>query len=65
MTRDMIKTATKAEGKPGNFDMSFEELSYLLQEIKKGNSYEAIVTAFNYGFVMGNRATLKNNLKRL
>ena len=50
---------------PTPYDMGVEDLGSLLQMAVSGDPAAAIILAFNFGFVMGNRATISRNLKRL
>ena len=53
---------------PTAYDLGLEDLQELFEFCTSGSNnavVAAIITAFRYGFVMGNRATLSRNLKRL
>lgn len=64
MRRDMIKTAALAENKKDAYDMSAYELNELKKMITDYDGlYTALVTAFNYGFVLGHRATRSGSVK--
>lgn len=68
MIRDMKQTADKARSNiPGSYDLNSTELSELLNKARQNDpneTYDAIVTAFMYGFVMGHRATLAGKVKK-
>ena len=65
--RDMVKTAEEVGFNtiPTAYQMNVEELRHLYEMIKMGKVFEAFSMAFDYGFVMGNRATRKGRVKRL
>lgn len=64
MTRDIEKTAEKArENKPEHYDLTYQELRDLLEKAR-GDIGKAIITAFNYGFVLGHRATAAGKVKK-
>ena len=74
--RNMKKTAELCKGLPAHYDLEMREIDELidLATDKSGDMpimadldgiYRAIVTAFQYGFVLGNRATISRKLKRL
>ena len=72
MTRDMEKTAEIISGKMINekglshYDMNSQEITRLFNLIDQGEWYKAISTAFEYGFVLGHRATVAGKVtKRL
>lgn len=53
---------------PSAYDLGLEDLSGLCELALSGKPngpYHAIVRAFMFGFVMGNRCTLRRKLKRL
>lgn len=50
---------------PDAYDLSFEDMSDLMEMALDGKAFEALALAFDYGFVMGNRCTLRRSLKRL
>lgn len=53
---------------PGTYDMKVNDLSDLISlaySDERDKIYKAIKLAFEFGFVMGNRATLSRKLKRL
>lgn len=57
MKRDMLKTVADATGKiPGNYDMTVGELESLYQMIKQNEIFEALSTAFKYGFILGSQS---------
>ena len=65
--RDLKETADKAlHNIPGNYDLTFNELVQLLNEAATGadGRCEAIYTAFRYGFVLGNRATVSGRIPK-
>ena len=68
MVRDMKKTAEKAESNiPDNYDIYSNEIKKLMEQARcysANETYKAIITAFNYGFVMGHRATLAGKVKK-
>jgi len=64
MKRDMVKTAALAEDKKTAYDLSAAELNELAKMITDYDGlYTALVTAFNYGFVLGHRATRNGSIK--
>ena len=64
MTRDIEKTAEKArENKPEYYDLTYQEMQDLLEKAR-GDIGNAIRTAFNYGFVLGHRATAAGKVKK-
>ena len=69
--RDMKKTAKKAhvfkfDSKLEGYDLRLSEGEELKNMIQEGKVYEALIIAFNYGFVLGNRATASGKItKRL
>ena len=53
---------------PYAYDISLEDFSDLLEMVfsrDHAENYQALVMAFEFGFVMGNRATHSRGLKRL
>ena len=50
---------------PDAYDMSCDDYADLIEMSLSGNQAEAISLAFMFGFVMGNRCTLRRNLRRL
>lgn len=50
---------------PSPYDMSQEDLAGLIRMAASGDLAKAIIMAFDFGFVMGNRATISRKLKRL
>lgn len=68
MIRDMKKTAEKADHNiPEYYDLYGTEIAALLRKARSCSAeetYEAIVTAFKYGFVLGHRATLAGKVKK-
>ena len=66
--RNMEKTAEKADHNiPDYYDLYGTELTTLFRKARSGNAdetYEALVTAFKYGFVLGHRATLACKVKK-
>ena len=70
MTRNMEKTAERATKEiPGYYDINSAEIIDLMKKARNANpndTFDAVVTAFKYGFVMGNRATVTGRVtKRL
>lgn len=64
MKRDMIKTAALAENKKTSYDLTAWELHQLAEmAINKDKLFSAFVLAFNYGFVLGHRATRSGSVK--
>lgn len=65
--RIMEKTAEKVDldAIPSAYQMDVEELKRLYVMIKNGKVFEAFLMAFDYGFVMGNRATRRGRVKSL
>ena len=68
MNRDMIKTAQKAETNvPANYDLNSSEIIDLMKKARSGSpddTYNAIITAFKYGFVLGHRATVAGKITK-
>ena len=68
MIRDMKKTAEKAESNiPDSYDLYSTEIEKLMKQARcysANETYKAIITAFNYGFVLGHRATLAGKVKK-
>lgn len=61
--RNMEQTAKKTVGKiPTAYDISFDELYRLMID---ENRYNAITTAFSYGFALGTRAKDKERVVTL
>ena len=59
MKRDMMKTVDTIKGKdliPTAYDMDSTEMKAIYEMFKSGDPYDAICTAFDYGFVLGARA---------
>ena len=61
MQRNMMKTVETIKGKnlvPTAYDMTVQEINALHEMIHSGldGEWDAIVTAFDYGFVLGARA---------
>lgn len=59
MKRNMIKTVEKIRGKgiiPNAYDLDSEEMQTIYKMFASGDIYEAISTAFDYGFILGARA---------
>ena len=50
---------------PSEYDMGLEDFSELTRKALHGDPAYAIHYAFLFGFVMGNRCTLRRGLKRL
>lgn len=53
---------------PSEYDMGLEDLSGLAEYAMSGSTdavIYAIIKAFSFGFVMGNRATISRKMKRL
>ena len=50
---------------PTQYDMGYYDIQALMEMAHNGHSFEAISMAFDFGFVMGNRATHSRKLKRL
>ena len=70
MVRDFRKTAEKAHHKiPDYYDLYSTEIIDLMKQARDRDpeeTYEAILTAFRYGFVLGHRATTAGRVtKRL
>ena len=60
MKRDMMKTVERAKGTiPYNYELTFGELRDLysvLMDESRDSRWDALTTAFDYGFVLGARA---------
>ncbi len=68
MKRDMNKTAERANkySKDG-YDICTTEIQELMNKARNGScteTFEAIITAFKYGFVLGNRATIAGKIQK-
>ena len=50
---------------PTEYDMSLEATAGLIEMAMEGDIFYAVHYAFLFGFVMGNRATIRRKLKRL
>lgn len=50
---------------PDQYDIGYSDMSSLLEMIRNGKAVEAVTLAFDFGFVMGNRCTLRRKLRRL
>lgn len=61
--RNMEKTVEKIKGKFNNksisdrYDMTLDEMLRLMDMVHEGKAPEAICMAFDYGFILGHRAT--------
>ena len=68
-TRDMNTTAARAEGQiPKEYHLRLEEITELVRRARaldREESLQAILTAFEYGFVMGSRATAAGKIGKL
>ena len=66
--RNMEQTANKAKDNiPGYYDLTSEEIIALLRKANSSVSegrYDALRIAFDYGFVLGHRATLAGKVKK-
>lgn len=57
-SRNMEQIAERAISRiPTVYDMSYDEMRRLYEEFMGGQEFTALATAFNFGFVMGHRAT--------
>lgn len=60
MNRDLMKTSDLIKGKiPDRYDLTVGEMQMLHEMIHSGSGdgeYDALVSAFRYGFVLGARA---------
>ena len=62
--RDLIKTANKVTGCiPYQYDLTIEEMRQLDDIAREQDIYEAIMLAFNYGYVVGHRITKSGKYK--
>ena len=68
MKRDMNKTAERADSQIKDaYDINILEVQELINKARNGSRYDAfdaIVTAFKYGFVLGHRATVAGKVTR-
>lgn len=56
MKRDMMKTAASVAGKiPVRYEMTREEARDLIMMAHEGKAFDAVATAFKYGFALGQR----------
>lgn len=61
MKRDMYKTVAEIQGKiPNGYSMMFNECIDLVNKAAEGKAFEAIATAFDYGFALGRRSAKRN-----
>lgn len=61
MKRDMYKTVAEIQGKvPNGYNLSYSECVALTKEAVNGKPFEAIATAFDYGFALGQRSAKKS-----
>ena len=69
MNRNMEKLSESARKViPAEYDINSEELTRLRNMIYSGDKdkvFDAVCIAFNFGFVMGNRATRRGKVKAL
>ena len=68
MTKRNMEKTTEKIGLytiPSAYQMDIEELKRLYEMIKNGKVFEAFSMSFDYGFVMGNRATRRGRVKSL
>ncbi len=59
MKRDMLKTVETIKGKnliPTAYDLDSSEMKTLYEMFQSGDPFDAICTAFDYGFILGARA---------
>ena len=59
MKRDMMKTVETVKGKgiiPTAYDLDSSEMKTIYEMFLSGDPFDAISTAFDYGFVLGARA---------
>lgn len=63
MKRDMFKIVETMEVIPSAYDMTYLEMVLLGEMCKEGKIYNALLTAFKYGFVLAQRME-KNKKKR-
>ena len=68
--RDMKKTAEKVEGKdiiPWHYQLTLGEINDAFDMIHKSqeDEFNAIMTLFYYGFILGNRATRAGKVGKL
>ena len=69
MIRNMKETAKKAHeymynSKLDGYSLRLTEIEELKNMILKGNVFDAIGIAFNYGFVLGNRVTVSGKITK-
>lgn len=62
MKRDMYKTVAEIQGKiPNGYSMSVTECFELAKKaVEDGKDFDAIATAFDYGFALGQRSAKKS-----
>ena len=67
-TRSMEKLAEAAEhNKPTDYDINSSEILRLMKmarDYDPNETFNCVVMAFNFGFVMGHRATVKGKVKK-
>lgn len=68
-TRNMeALTEAAAHAIPGDYDICAEEITRLMAKALQGGAngaFDAITTAFVYGFICGNRATRRGKAKAM
>jgi len=68
MTRDMEKTAEKAiQNIPDKYTIMSDEIMDLMKKARlksPDETFDAILTAFRYGFVLGHRATIAGKVNK-
>lgn len=61
--RNMMETAQKAKGNiPHEYSLTMSECRELTVMVHDGHLVSALLTAFRYGFVLGNRATASGKI---
>ena len=56
--RDMVKTAARVRGiDQGNYSITVPEMYELMEMARTVGAADAIALAFDYGYVLGHRAT--------
>lgn len=68
MKRDMNTTAEKANLiNRDAYDIRMTEIQELINKARNGSrtdAFDAVITAFNYGFVLGHRATVSGKVTK-
>ena len=61
MNRNMKETVSRFKGKNPKYDLMSDEIQMLIDDIQKGEVFESISIAFDYGYILGQRALKMEN----